>query len=358
MNRFGRTFIALTLYTVFVGNMAANALGSPLIPQINSSAGSDLERGLALAERGDYKNAITSLREATKKNKQDPDAWCALGLSYSKYHRHKDAENALRTAIKLRPNFATAHSGLAFSALIQGRNEIAKKESELALSIAPEDLHVHYVYGLVLLANGRADRAIEEADAVNRIDPKFGPAYFLRASAILGNYGLKFIHDNASRSENQLSAEEQASIAEVERNKLAVAAKNLETYLSLMPAIPDAVFVHDRIEALTFYSKNPLKDGTGSFRPTAVTTKAKVLAKPEPAYTESAKKSGVVGKVVLKVVLAEDTTVKYILPLVTLPSGLTEKAIEAARKIRFTPAIRDGKPVPQSIYVEYNFNLY
>ncbi|MBA3323229.1 MAG: energy transducer TonB, partial [Pyrinomonadaceae bacterium] len=38
--------------------------------------------------------------------------------------------------------------------------------------------------------------------------------------------------------------------------------------------------------------------------------------------------------------------------------GLTEKAIEAARRITFTPAEKDGRPVSQYITLVYNFNIY
>jgi hypothetical protein len=38
--------------------------------------------------------------------------------------------------------------------------------------------------------------------------------------------------------------------------------------------------------------------------------------------------------------------------------GLTERSIEAAKKIKFIPASKDGKFVPQAITLEYNFNLY
>jgi outer membrane biosynthesis protein TonB len=40
-----------------------------------------------------------------------------------------------------------------------------------------------------------------------------------------------------------------------------------------------------------------------------------------------------------------------------LPHGLTEKAIEAAKKIRFNPAVRDGQPVSVRGNLEYTFNL-
>ncbi|HZF40058.1 MAG TPA: energy transducer TonB [Blastocatellia bacterium] len=41
-----------------------------------------------------------------------------------------------------------------------------------------------------------------------------------------------------------------------------------------------------------------------------------------------------------------------------LDHGLTEQAIEAARKIRFTPAMRDGKPVSVIGSLEFTFDLY
>ena len=36
----------------------------------------------------------------------------------------------------------------------------------------------------------------------------------------------------------------------------------------------------------------------------------------------------------------------------------TEQSIEAAKKIKFIPAVKDGKFVPMSIQLEYNFDLY
>ncbi len=41
-----------------------------------------------------------------------------------------------------------------------------------------------------------------------------------------------------------------------------------------------------------------------------------------------------------------------------LPYGLTERAIAAARQIKFVPATKDGRPVSMYIQLEYNFNLY
>jgi hypothetical protein len=41
-----------------------------------------------------------------------------------------------------------------------------------------------------------------------------------------------------------------------------------------------------------------------------------------------------------------------------LPGGLTERSIEAARRIKFVPATKDGKNVSMWMQLEYNYNLY
>lgn len=86
--------------------------------------------------------------------------------------------------------------------------------------------------------------------------------------------------------------------------------------------------------------------------------RARVLLKPEPQYTEDARKNQITGTVVLKVVFASSGEVVQIRALRTLPFGLTERAIAAARQIRFEPAKRDGRAVSVAMQLEYNFNLY
>jgi len=89
-----------------------------------------------------------------------------------------------------------------------------------------------------------------------------------------------------------------------------------------------------------------------------VTTKARLISKPEPQYTEDARKNQVTGTVVLKVVFASNGSVQNIRTVSGLPYGLTEKAIAAARNIKFVPATKDGHQVSMWMQLEYNFNLY
>jgi TonB family protein len=94
------------------------------------------------------------------------------------------------------------------------------------------------------------------------------------------------------------------------------------------------------------------------FNSREVTRKANITSKPEPLYTEEARKNQVTGTVRLRLILSASGQVTGITPLTKLPDGLTEKAIEAARRIAFTPAEKDGRKVSQYVTIEYNFNIY
>ncbi len=89
-----------------------------------------------------------------------------------------------------------------------------------------------------------------------------------------------------------------------------------------------------------------------------VNTKARVVSKPEPQYTEEARKNQVTGTVILRAVFTSGGQVTNISARSGLPFGLTERAIAAARQIKFVPATKDGRPVSMYIQLEYNFNLY
>jgi TonB family protein len=89
-----------------------------------------------------------------------------------------------------------------------------------------------------------------------------------------------------------------------------------------------------------------------------VNRKAVLVMKPEPTYTEEARQNAVTGVVVLKVVFFSDGSVGNIRTVYGLPYGLTEQAIQAARKMKFIPAVKDGKFVSMWMQLEYNFNLY
>jgi TonB family protein len=89
-----------------------------------------------------------------------------------------------------------------------------------------------------------------------------------------------------------------------------------------------------------------------------VDKKVRLALKPDPQYTEEARQNAVTGTVILKCVFASNGSVTDLRIISGLPYGLTERAIDAAKKIKFIPAVKDGKYVSMWMQLEYNFNLY
>ena len=93
------------------------------------------------------------------------------------------------------------------------------------------------------------------------------------------------------------------------------------------------------------------------FSAKVVETRPVITTKPKPSYTKEARRNGVQGYVILKVVLTTTGKIGRIRVVRGLPGGLTENAIKAACKIEFKPAMKNGQPVAQWLTVEYAFRL-
>jgi TonB family protein len=99
-----------------------------------------------------------------------------------------------------------------------------------------------------------------------------------------------------------------------------------------------------------------LGDGAEIFNATNA-LQPRITFQEKARYTEEARQNGVRGTVVLSIVFGADGRLYDIQVLHGLPQGLTETAIEAAKKIRFRPALRNGAPVNVRMQLRYNFNL-
>jgi TonB family protein len=131
------------------------------------------------------------------------------------------------------------------------------------------------------------------------------------------------------------------------------------------PTNPDVAKYFSSIDFGKTASGIEVKDGPGPNRPDGeldqslkgkdVDRRAVVVTKPEPSYTALAQNNHVSGAVVLRAVFSSSGRITKVATVKGLPDGLTERAIEAARQIRFVPAIKDGRFVSTWIDLEYNF---
>jgi len=93
-------------------------------------------------------------------------------------------------------------------------------------------------------------------------------------------------------------------------------------------------------------------------RVAGVTQSVKIISKPKPGYTDSARVANVQGTVTLRVVFLASGQIGSISPVKGLPNGLTEQAIACARRISFEPAKNNGIPQTVTKLVEYSFSIY
>ena len=100
-------------------------------------------------------------------------------------------------------------------------------------------------------------------------------------------------------------------------------------------------------------------DGSGHGGGAAASASAGVviLYKPNPAYSAEGRERKIQGDVVLEVIFLASGQIKVTGVVDGLGFGMDDEAIHAAQRIRFMPAMRDGKPVDLSARVRIEFRL-
>jgi periplasmic protein TonB len=79
---------------------------------------------------------------------------------------------------------------------------------------------------------------------------------------------------------------------------------------------------------------------------------------PDPEFTQEARQAKYQGTVLMWVIIGPDGRPRDVKISRSLGMGLDQKAIEAVRRWRFEPALKDGVPVAVQVNIEVNFHLY
>jgi TonB family protein len=80
-----------------------------------------------------------------------------------------------------------------------------------------------------------------------------------------------------------------------------------------------------------------------------------ILEKPNPVYSEEARRLGIEGEVLIQVVFPASGPVRVIRVTKGLGHGLDEAAVRAAQQIRFKPALQQGRAVdfPATVHIVF-----
>jgi TonB family protein len=97
--------------------------------------------------------------------------------------------------------------------------------------------------------------------------------------------------------------------------------------------------------------------GGGPYRPGSGIEPPRLLREVKADYTEDARQRGIAGDVVLEIVVRRDGSVGDVKVLQGLAAGLNDRAVQAVRQWRFSPAQRQGTPVDVIVEVAVEFKL-
>jgi TonB family protein len=100
----------------------------------------------------------------------------------------------------------------------------------------------------------------------------------------------------------------------------------------------------------------PAPSTSQTIYPMTASLKPTITFREKARYTEEARSAGTQGTVVLQLIFNANGSISNIRVVQGLPHGLTDSAIDAAKKIRFDPATKDGRPVSVRGNLEYTFN--
>lgn len=126
-----------------------------------------------------------------------------------------------------------------------------------------------------------------------------------------------------------------------------------------LPSLLDQARWHPSHQAASLSVLPPAIDleSLDQLTPTGELQPPRILISPKPTYTQPAYLADATATVDLKVTFLSDGTIGPIEVVRWAGFGLDESAVEAARRIRFRPAIFKGQPVAVRALVQYKFHL-
>jgi tetratricopeptide (TPR) repeat protein len=268
--------------------------------------------------------AVMSCDEQVKKQfAHDPKSSLAnyeLGRCYLSSKKFNDAAAAFQKATQLIPEWIKEHEGR----VISNRPKLDKKqEEELKRNASPSS--AFFSLGWACYQGGRYDEAVAAYWQVPSVYPEAEEAKYQTAMVYL------------LQGNREAALEQVAKMEKRFERRLDVESKLL---------IPDLIPSDESIS-----NGAPIIPTTTSIRPT-------MLYREKARYTEEARQVKLSGTVVLQVIFRSDGAPVIQRVIEYLPYGLTLTAAQAASRIRFNPAIKDGAPVSTRGPLEFEFIIY
>ncbi len=236
--------------------------------------------------------------------------------------KYGDAQKEFKRALKLKKDSPEANLLLGFAYKSAKKRKDAVKYVREAIKHRQNYAEAHYLLALLMFETNKLNEAQQEIDTAFEQGINFANAYVVRGDLKL--VGKKY----------------RAAVEDYEK-AIQIAAPQEEGLARL----------RELAEALKSYLEFQKHKGDPAYQ------KATLLNLPMPNYSEEARSARVQGIVELAVLISDTGQVSYVLVFSRLGWGLDEEAIKAARKLKFTPASKDGKAVPYWSRVLVEFKI-
>ena len=240
----------------------------------------------------------------------------------------------------------------------------AQSEIRHALALKPESAEANFVAAQVYWHEGARSMAIDSLTKAIETQPIFPEAHFLLAQCLKESNKLEKAREEVnialSQSTPLFSAYRLLAEIDIAKGDFEGAITSLETALRFSPATDgeDAARLREQIEQSREFAENLKRFAVleaGQKAPDVIRPVLLNLA--QPRYTEEARALKIQGTVSMGVLVTENGDVDSVLIFRGLGHGLDEQAADVARKLKFAPATRSGKPIPYWTKLSVQFNL-
>lgn len=119
------------------------------------------DEAVLLDEQNQLARATEMYKKSIENKENVADAYCNLGIIYSKNGEHTQAIDAFTQCLKADPRHFESHYNLANLFSDVGNIELAKVHYQMSVTINPEFSNGYYNLGLVLATNREFEEAIE-----------------------------------------------------------------------------------------------------------------------------------------------------------------------------------------------------
>jgi|SRR5579875_2073398 len=183
----------------------------------------DYEKGLQLAQKGDWENAEKRLTAATTAYPKYAIAWAALGQVEAMQNRNEEAAKAYQAAIAADSKYVTPYDALAALAVRQAKWQDALDYSKQAIDLNPVE------FPRAFWSNALANYQLKKPDAAEK--------------SVRSLLKIDTVHQ-FPQAENLLAH------LLAQKGNYPEAAEHLRTYLALVPNAKDAATVREDLAKL------------------------------------------------------------------------------------------------------------